>query len=57
MNKDKSPKIELIVHAPSNDKKSLERVENGYIEECAEKYGKSLLNIKCNPLKKQKVRI
>ena len=57
MNKDKSPKIELIVHAPSNDKKSLERVENGYIEEYAEKYGKSLLNIKCNPLKKQKVRI
>ena len=26
MNKEKSPKIELIVHAPSNDKKVLKRL-------------------------------
>lgn len=49
-----NPKIELIVNAPSNDRKSLENVENGYIEEYAEKYGKLLLNIKNNPLKKVK---
>ena len=52
--KDKKPKIELIVNAPSNDKKSLESVENGYIEEYAEKYDNRLLNIRCNPLKKVK---
>ena len=53
-NKDKSPEIELIVNAPSNDKKSLENIENGYIEEYAEKYGNKLLNVRCNPLKKIK---
>ena len=52
--KSKKPKIELIVNAPSNDKKSLEKVENGYIREYAEKYDKKLLNIKANPLKKTK---
>ena len=52
--KSKKPKIELIVNAPSNDKKSLEKVENGYISEYAEKYGNKLLNVKCNPLKKVK---
>ena len=52
--KDKNPKIELIIHAPSNDKKSLEKVENGYIEEHAEKYGKLLINIKSNPNNKTK---
>ena len=52
--KDKNPEIQLIIGAPSNDKKSLERVENGYILEYAEKYGKLMLNIKCNPLKKTK---
>ena len=31
--KDKKPKIELIVLALSYDKKNLEKVENGYIEE------------------------
>ena len=41
----------MIIHAPSNDKKSLEKVENGYIQENAEKYGELLLNIKSNPLK------
>ena len=52
--KDNTPKIELIINAPSNDKKSLEKVENGYIEQYADKYGKKLLNIKCNPIKKAK---
>ena len=52
--KKKSPKIELIVNVPCNDKKSLEKVENGYISDYAEKYGKLLLNIKANPLKKTK---
>lgn len=51
--KDKNPEIELIVLAPSFDRKSLEKVENGYISEYAEKHGK-LLNVKCNPLKKTK---
>ena len=52
--KDKNPKIELIIDAPSNDKKSLEKVENGYIHEYAEKYGKHLINIKSNPNIKSK---
>ena len=52
--KDKKPKIELIINAPSNDKKSLEKVENGYIHEYAEKYGKHLINIKSNPNIKSK---
>ena len=46
--------MELIIEAPCNDKKSLEKVENGYIQEYAEKFGNKLLNIKCNPLKKVK---
>ena len=53
-NRNENPKIELIINAPSNDKKSLEKVENGYIQEYSEKYGKQLLNEKCNPLKKVK---
>ena len=44
----------MIINAPSNDKKCLEKVENRYIEEYADKYGKLLLNIRCNPLKKTK---
>jgi len=35
-------------------KKSLEKVENGYIEEFSEKYGNKLINIKSNPLRKTK---
>ena len=53
-NKGHDPKIELIVNAPSNDKKSLENVENGYIQEYAEKYGNELINIRSNPIKKTK---
>ena len=53
--KDKNPKIELLIDAPSNDKRGLEKVENGYIEEYAETYGKLLLNIKSNPIKTQKI--
>jgi len=53
-NKKHNPKIELIINAPSNDKKSLEKVENGYIQEYAEKYGNELINIRSNPNKKTK---
>ena len=52
--KDKNPKIELIINTPSNNKKSLEKVANGYIEEYAERYGKQLINIKSNPNNKTK---
>ena len=45
----RNPKIELIINAPSFDKKALERTENGHIKEYAEKYGKDLINIKSNP--------
>ena len=44
----------MIVKAPIYDKKSLENVENGYIHEYADKYGKQLLNIKSNPNMKAK---
>ena len=55
-NKKNNPKIQLIVKAPSYDKKSLEKVENGFINEYADKYGKHLLNIKSNPnLKARKI--
>ena len=52
--KNNNPKIELICNSPSHDKKSLEKVENGYVEEYAEKYGKLLINIKSNPNNKTK---
>ena len=51
-NKDKEPKIKLIVSAPSKDKKNLERVEIRYIEEYALEYGDKLLNKRSNALKK-----
>ena len=47
----KNPKIEFVVLVPSNEKKSLEKVKNGYISEFAEKYGHKLLNKRWNPLK------
>ena len=53
-NKDNDPKIELLIDAPCNDKKTLEKIENAYIEEYANKYKKLLLNVRCNPLKKAK---
>jgi len=53
-NKEHNPKIKLIVNAPSNDKKSLEKVEIAYIEEYAVKCGKQLINIKSNPNRKTK---
>ena len=52
--KDKNPKIELIVNAPSKDKRSLENIENGYIKEYAEIYDKKLLTKRCNPKLKTK---
>ena len=51
----KKPVIELVVKAPTNDKKSLEKIENAYIQDYAEKYGELLLNVKANPLKPKKV--
>ena len=51
----KKPVIELIVKAPTNDKKSLEKIENAYIEDYAVKYGVLLLNVKANPLKPKQV--
>ena len=49
-NKTNNPKLQLIALVPSNDKKSLEKVKNGYIEGYSEKYGNKLLNKKSNPL-------
>ncbi|XP_068704713.1 uncharacterized protein [Montipora foliosa] len=51
----KKPVIELVVKAPTNDKKSLEKIENAYIQDYAAKCGKSLLNVKANPMKPKKV--
>ena len=53
-NKDNDPKIELIINAPCNDKKTLEKIENAHIEEYANEYKELLLNVRCNPLKKAK---
>ena len=53
-NKNKHPKLELIVSAPSKNKNGLENVEIGYIEEYADIYGQKLLNIRCNPKRKAK---
>ena len=54
-NKHYNPIIELLVACPSYDKKSLEKVENSYIAEYAEKYGNRLINVRSNPLKVKKV--
>lgn len=45
----------MLVVCPSYDKKSLEKVENSYIAEYAEKYGHRLINVRSNPLKVKKV--
>ena len=52
--KNNNPKIELIVNAPSYDKKHLEKTENEYIREYAEIYGDKLINKRNNPNIKQK---
>ena len=44
----------MIGNAPSFDKKKLEKVEEGYIIEYAEKYGNKLINIRSNPNKTKK---
>ena len=44
--RDDNPIIELICKCPFKDKKTLERVENSYINEYKQKYGDQLLNIK-----------
>ena len=40
------PIITLICNSPCKDKKTLERIENSYINEYKQKYGDKLLNIK-----------
>ena len=47
------PKINLIVNAPSFDKKKLEEIECKWIEWYANKYTDNLLNEKYNPSKKK----
>ena len=44
--RDNNPKIELICLCPCKDKKTLEKVENSYINEYKQQYGDKLLNIK-----------
>ena len=44
--RDDNPIIELICECPCKDKKTLERVENSYINEYKQKYGDQLLNSK-----------
>lgn len=39
------PKIRLICNCPCKDKKTLEKIENSYINEYKQKYGDRLLNI------------
>ena len=41
-----NPKIDLICLCPCKDKKTLEKIENSYINEYKQKYGDDLLNIK-----------
>ena len=52
--RDATETIVLNTICPSKENESLEKVENGYIEEHAEKYGKKLLNVRSNPNKKVK---
>ena len=44
--RDDNPQIDLICLCPCTDKKTLEKVENSYINEYKQKYGDDLLNIK-----------
>ena len=44
--RDDNPKIYLICLCPCKDKKTLEKIENSYINEYKQKYGDDLLNIK-----------
>lgn len=44
--RDNNPKIELICLCPCKDKKTLEKVENSYINEYKQQYGDKLLDIK-----------
>ena len=44
--RDDNPIIELICNCPCKDKKTLEKIENSYINEYKQQYGDKLLNIK-----------
>ena len=50
----KKPKIELIVNPPSKGKKTLEKIDNRYIDEYSQTHSKMLINIRCNPLRKER---
>ena len=51
--KDENPQITLVCNTPSQDKKSLEEVENRHIAHNAVIRGKRLLNKRCNPIVKK----
>lgn len=51
--RDDKPKIDLICLCPCKDKKTLEKIENSYINEYKQKYGDKLLNIKGVKKKKE----
>ena len=44
--RDDNPIIQLICNYPCKDKKTLEKIENSYINEYRQQYGDKLLNIK-----------
>ena len=53
-NRDKDPKLELIVNAPSKDITSLEAVERSYIKKGHKEHGDKQLNTKGVPTKAKK---
>ena len=54
-NKDKNPKISLIVHCPCENKHKLEKVEKKYMNQYAKKYGDKILNKRGNDENKEKL--
>ena len=55
--RNKKPKIELIVNTWSGCKKSLGKVKKCHIEYYHKKSGDTLINKKCVPVKKYKVKL
>lgn len=51
--KNYAPKIELLVNSPCDSKRSLEEVENKYIDYYAKMYNDQLINIRMNPNKRK----
>ena len=56
-NKDKNPKISLIINCPCENKHKLEKVEKKYINQYANKYGAKVLNKRGNDEIKKKPEI